>query len=505
MTLAVLKSCAIAGMHAPEVRVEVHVAPGLPAFNIVGLPGTGVKESRERVRSALSSCGYQFPAGRLTANLSPADLPKDSGRFDLPIALGVLLASGQITMPAEQAVALLSKTVFAGELSLTGTLIPVAAPLVIGLSVYRQNARDAILVLPKENAAIAAHIQGLKVLGASTLKEVADFLVGTAQPSYETARAVAGKEKIVYPCLSDVKGQPIACRALEIAACGAHGLLMSGSPGVGKSMLAQRLPGLLPSLSSEQLLEVTAVQSLTQREAVMSTQRPFRSPHHSASMVSLIGGGVQAKPGEISMAHHGVLFLDELPEFDRKVLESLREPMEKGEICIARASRSVVYPAQFQLIAAMNPCPCGYLGHASKPCVCTPEKINRYQGKLSGPLLDRIDMQITVHPFQGDWEKAPAAEPSAIVKGRVVLCRKIQQERQGKLNAHLDAGDIDRYCRLDSGCNKLIQQACHRFSWSIRVMHRVLRVARTIADMNSKVGIDHVSLSEAISYRQQMD
>ncbi len=505
MTLAVLKSCAIAGMHAPEVRVEVHVASGLPAFNIVGLPGTGVKESRERVRSALSSCGYQFPAGRLTANLSPADLPKDSGRFDLPIALGVLLASGQIIMPAEQAVALLSKTVFAGELSLTGALIPVAAPLVIGLSVYRQKIKGAILVLPKENAVVAAHIQGLNVLGASTLKEVADFLAGTANPKYETAGAIISDEKTVYPCLSDVKGQPIACRALEIAASGGHGLLMSGSPGVGKSMLAQRLPGLLPKLSSEQLLEVTAVQSLSQREAVMSMQRPFRSPHHSASVVSLIGGGAQPKPGEISMAHHGVLFLDELPEFDRKALESLREPMEKGEICITRSSRSVVYPAQFQLISAMNPCPCGYLGHASKPCVCTPEKINRYQGKLSGPLLDRIDMQITVHPFRGDWETAPSAEPSVLVKERVALCRNIQQVRQGKMNAHLDAADISQYCQLDSVCNKLIQQVCQRFSWSVRVMHRVLRVARTIADMSGENDIDIASLSEAISYRQQMD
>ncbi|MBK1782172.1 YifB family Mg chelatase-like AAA ATPase [Advenella sp. WQ 585] len=505
MTLAVLKSCAIAGMHAPEVRVEVHVAPGLPAFNIVGLPGTGVKESRERVRSALFSSGYQFPAGRLTANLSPADLPKDSGRFDLPIALGVLLASGQITMPAEQAVTVLSKTVFAGELSLTGTLIPVAAPLVIGLSVYRQKIKNAVLVLPKENAAVAAHIQGLNVLGASTLKEVADFLAGTANPKYETARAIASKEKMDYPCLSDIKGQPIACRALEIAASGGHGLLMSGSPGVGKSMLAQRLPGLLPALSSQQLLEVTAVQSLSQREMRMSMQRPFRSPHHSASMVSLIGGGAQAKPGEISMAHHGVLFLDELPEFDRKALESLREPMEKGEICITRSSRSVVYPAQFQLISAMNPCPCGYLGHASKPCVCSPEKINRYQGKLSGPLLDRIDMQITVHPFRGDWETAQAAEPSVLVKERVARCQALQQARQGKLNAHLDAGDMGQYCQLDSVSNKLIQQACNRFSWSVRVMHRVLRVARTIADMTGKEAIDSAALSEAISYRQQMD
>lgn len=505
MTLAVLKSCAIAGMHAPEVRVEVHVAPGLPAFNIVGLPGTGVKESRERVRSALSNCGYQFPAGRLTANLSPADLPKDSGRFDLPIALGVLLASGQIIMPPEQAADRLSRTVFAGELSLTGTLMPVAAPLVIGLSVYRQKIKDAVLVLPKENAAVAAHIQGLNVLGAKTLKEVADFLAGDTHPEYEIAREMSCKETEDYPCLSDVKGQAMACRALEIAASGGHGLLMSGSPGVGKSMLAQRLPGLLPPLSSEQLLEVTAVQSLSQREVHMSMQRPFRAPHHSASMVSLIGGGAQPKPGEISMAHHGVLFLDELPEFDRKALESLREPMEKGEICITRSSCSVVYPAQFQLISAMNPCPCGYLGHASKPCVCTPEKINRYQGKLSGPLLDRIDMQITVHPFRGNWDTAQAAEPSVVVKKRVAHCRHAQQARQGKLNAHLDAADIGRYCLLDSACSQLIQQACQRFGWSVRVMHRVLRVARTIADMAGKDEIDMVSLSEAISYRQQMD
>lgn len=531
MSLAVLYSCALMGMSAPRVCVEVHLAAGLPNMTIVGLPDAGVRESRERVRSAIDTSGYEFSPGRFTVNLSPTALPKESGRFDLPIALGVLLATGQIRVSAER-LARLERTFFIGELSLTGVLIPVQAPLIIGLSLYRQHP-DAILVMPYEDAQVAARIEGLHVIGVRTLQEAVEYLqdelsiqaISWNEASNNIEQNLNKSEEDLSStqvgnlpinasstahalCLSDIRGQPEACYVLEVVASGGHGLLLSGSPGVGKSMLAHRLPSLLPSLSVQDALEVTALQSLSRQNlrglgASFSQVAPFRSPHHSASMVSLVGGGPNASPGEISLAHHGVLFLDELPEFDRRALEALREPLEKGEIAITRAKRSQVYPARFQLIAAYNPCPCGYLGHLSKRCRCTPDAISRYQSKLSGPLLDRIDIHWYVNPVGKDWMQQAQAETSLVVRERVQKCRQLQIQRQACLNAHLNESQIAQYCVLSKAGQQMLENAIAKYAWSARVSHRVLKVARTLADMQGHELIQESDLAQAIRYRPE--
>ncbi len=520
MSLAVLASRALCGMYAPEVFVEVHLAQGLPSFTIVGLPDAGVRESRERVRSAILSSGYTFPAGRLTANLAPADIPKESGRFDLPIALGVLLASGQLVLSEKMAQQVLPDIVFAGELSLTGALVPVVAPLVIALASANAGraARDGnadgrpILFLPVENARLAAAVPGLTVIGARTLREVAGHLDETATlaPAGAIDQVGSGNlkdhESDEPPglCLSDVRGQQVACRALEVAASGSHGLLMSGPPGIGKSMLAQRLPGILPPLNEKAAIEVAAIHSLQQREPRFTREVPMRTPHHSSSAAALIGGGVNPRPGQISLAHHGVLFLDELPEFQRHVLEALREPMETGEIHIARANRSVSYPCRFQLVAAMNPCPCGYLGSTHRSCRCTPEQIERYRARLSGPFLDRIDMLLQLTPPEQGWQQLPASEPSRVVRQRVVRCRERQLQRQGRLNALLTPDQMDQVCCTNPEAAQLLARAGRYWGWSARAVHRVLRVARTIADMAGVGQIRAADLTEAMSFRQQL-
>jgi magnesium chelatase family protein len=494
MTVAIVASRALAGVDAPEVTVEVHLGPGLPAFHIVGLPDAEVREARDRVRAALNHAHFEFPARRITVNLAPAELPKDSSRFDLPIALGILAASGQL--PAEA----LHGQEFAGELSLTGELRPVRGALAMALS-----ARSAgrAFVLPEGNAPQAALAEGARILPARSLLEVVGHLADDARLS--EYNGAAPRARTAYPDFSDVKGQQHAKRALEVAAAGAHSLLMVGPPGTGKSMLAARFPGILPPLGESESLEVAAVHSVSTSGFDVSRwgERPFRAPHHSASAAALVGGGSVPRPGEISLAHHGVLFLDELPEFDRDVLEALREPMESGRVAISRAARQVQYPARFQLVAAMNPCPCGHCGDRSGRCRCTPERIARYRGRVSGPLADRIDIKLEVPaPREGELLSAAAADTSATVAARVARAREAQMLRQGKPNALLGSREIDRHCLTGREGAELLRHALARLLLSARAYHRVLRVARSIADLagQSTIAAEHVA--EAIQYRR---
>ncbi|HEX8980221.1 MAG TPA: YifB family Mg chelatase-like AAA ATPase [Parasulfuritortus sp.] len=493
MSLAVLFSRALAGMNAPEVTVEVHLANGLPTFTLVGLPETEVKEARDRVRAAILQSGFEFPARRITVNLAPADLPKESGRFDLAIALGVLAAAGQIPGNA------LAEYEFAGELALTGALRPVRGTLAMLLA-----ARDTgrTFILPASGADEAALVSGVRILEADSLLAVCAHLAGRS-PLSEPA-AVQATQSAPLPDLAEVKGQLAARRALEVAAAGGHSLLMRGPPGTGKSMLASRLPGILPPMTEQEALESAAVQSLagTFQYSAWGV-RPYRSPHHSASAVALVGGGGNPRPGEASLAHHGVLFLDELPEFSRQALEVLREPLEAGHITISRAARQADFPARFQLIAAMNPCPCGFLGHASGKCRCTPEQVARYRGRLSGPLLDRIDMHVEVPSLpEADLMATAGGESSAMVRARVIAARERQLARQGKNNAALATAEVDRHCIPDTAGTDLLKQAITRLNLSARAYHRVLKLARTLADLAGQDHIAQAHIAEAVQYRR---
>jgi magnesium chelatase family protein len=494
MTVASVASRALAGIEAPEVTVEVHLGPGLPAFHIVGLPDAEVREARDRVRAALNHTRFEFPARRITVNLAPAELPKDSSRFDLPIALGILAASGQLAPEA------LGELEFAGELSLTGELRAVRGALAMALSA---RAAGRAFVLPEGNAPQAALAEGARILPARTLLEVVAHIAGEA-PLAEYSHSVP-VQKNSYGDFSDVKGQQQVKRALEVAAAGAHSVLMLGPPGTGKSMLAARFPGILPPLSEAEALEVAAIHSVSSAgfEAARWGERPFRAPHHSASGPSLVGGGNLPRPGEISLAHHGVLFLDELPEFDRDVLEALREPLETGRVSISRAARQALFPARFQLIAAMNPCPCGHCGDRSGRCRCTPERIARYRGRISGPLADRIDLKLEVPaPREAELVAPVAGESSATIRSRVEAARKLQIGRQAQPNALLGTKDIDRYCETDREGDQLLRHALARLLLSARGYHRVLRVARTIADLAGKSAIAAEHIAEAIQYRR---
>jgi magnesium chelatase family protein len=499
MGLAVLHSRALSGFDAPPVEVEVNLAGGLPAFNLVGLPETEVKESRDRVRAAIQNAQFEFPARRITVNLAPADLPKESARFDLPIALGVLAATGQIpknTLPDYE---------FAGELALTGDLRPIRGALAMTLKAHRDG---RAFVLPSASALEAALVRDAVVHPAKSLLAVCAHLTGRELlPRCVATEGAAYDDNGVD--LSDVRGQVAAKRALEVAAAGGHSLLMIGPPGTGKSMLAQRLPSLLPAMCEDDALESAAIQSFTGsfRQCEWG-RRPYRAPHHTASGVALVGGGSDPRPGEISLAHHGVLFLDELPEWDRKVLEVLREPIESGRIHISRAARQATFPARFQFVAAMNPCPCGYLGHHSGKCRCTPDQIARYRARISGPLIDRIDLQIEVPALPADalsmarGSDRSKLESSAIVRERVARASGRQMSRQGKANALLQPREIERWCALDEDGEALIKNAFARLSLSARAYHRILKVARTIADLATSESLAARHVAEAISYRR---
>ncbi|MDH3354530.1 MAG: YifB family Mg chelatase-like AAA ATPase [Chromatiales bacterium] len=502
MPLATLYTRAT-GLDAPAVTIEVHLANGLPALTIVGLPETAVKESKDRVRAAILNSEFEFPSRRITVNLAPADLPKDGGRFDLPIALGILAASEQIPMDA------LDQYEFAGELALSGELRPIRGALPLTIQAAKTGRH---IVVPKESAAEAALARSATVLAASHLLEVCAHLHGhhLIEPFENNIDPSPSKESFT-PLddeidMADVRGQHQARRALELAATGGHNLLFYGPPGTGKTMLARRLATILPRMSDTESTETAAVYSISNRGFSVDQwgKRPFRNPHHSASSVALVGGGNPPKPGEVSLAHNGVLFLDELPEFDRKVLEVLREPLEAGEISIARASHQADFPARFQLIAAMNPCPCGYLGHPNGKCRCTSEQVGRYRSRISGPLLDRIDMQVEVPPLpqQELHEKRADIESSATINQRVVKARQQQLERQNRPNAQLNNREIEKHCSLSDECQQLMTQAVAHLGLSARAHHRIRRVARTIADLAQSQSIEVAHLSEAISYRR---
>lgn len=499
MALATVHSRAQTGLVAPSVAVEVDLAGGLPALAIVGLPETEVKESKDRVRAAIKNSGYQFPSRRITVNLAPADLPKEGGRFDLAIALGILAASGQIPVDA------LTEYEFLGELSLSGALRGVRGALPAALAAESAKRR---LILPRPNGTEAALAGEGCAFVAAHLSDVAASLAGTQthwQPAMAELQAAVGQPG---PDLSEVRGQSQAKRALEIAAAGGHSLLMIGPPGAGKTMLASRLPGLLPPMSREHALEVAAIASISHGGFSPDRwrQRPFRAPHHTASGVALVGGGSTPRPGEITLAHRGVLFLDELPEFDRRVLEVLREPLESGHIVISRAARQSEFPAAFQFVAAMNPCPCGYLGDESGRCHCTPERIERYRARISGPLLDRIDMHLNVAPISTAVLMAPCsdadAESSTAVQKRVVRARSRALARSGDSNSALTPAILDTCCSPSREARQLLERAIERLGLSARGYHRILRVARTIADLAGHEGIEAADVAEAVGYRQ---